>query len=120
MINLRGKEYLLSRIADYSVGYQVNDVIFNHLIVVEAKRRCIADAYGQLLSYMGLLCLSVLNIIRLLTMLGMVYSASKQDSKKNTLVYGVATDWFEYKFWRIDNDGNVSRNPSSLFENVVN
>ncbi len=56
LVTFRGKQFLLSGIADYSLGYKANDTITNNLIVVEAKKRWgMEAAYGQLLSYMGLL-----------------------------------------------------------------
>jgi outer membrane usher protein FimD/PapC len=52
-------------------------------------------------------------------MLGMVHTSRKNNEKQNSIVYGVATDGFNYHFWRIDNDSNVSWNPSLLLEKVV-
>lgn len=38
----------------------------------------------------------------------MIHSARKSDEKDNSVVFGVATDGFEYGFWRIDNASRVS------------
>ena len=50
----RGRKYMLTSIADYSLGYDEAGTMLENLIVVEAKQTCqIPVAYGQLLSYMG-------------------------------------------------------------------
>lgn len=38
----------------------------------------------------------------------MIHSSRRKCGKENTIVYGVATDGFEYRFWRIDNESVVS------------
>jgi hypothetical protein len=51
------KKYTLNGFADYTLGYSNERVLSGNLIVVEAKRRYhMGEAYGQLLSYMGLHC----------------------------------------------------------------
>ena len=53
-ISFQGKDYMLSGIADYSLGYNAGTGSGN-LVVVEAKGRFhLPLAYGQLLAYMGL------------------------------------------------------------------
>ncbi len=121
LVTFRGKQYLLSGIPNYSLGYKTEDTtISNNLVIVEAKRRwAMESAYGQLLSYMGLLFSSNSNTVTLIVGLGMIHRSRKQN-KRNAIVYGVATDGFSYHFWRIDNDSNVSLNPSLSLENVAN
>ena len=54
-ISFKGKDYILSGIADYSLGYNDAGTGSGNLVVVEAKRRYyLPRAYGQLLAYMGL------------------------------------------------------------------
>lgn len=54
-ISFQGKDYVLSGIADYSLGYNNAGTGSGNLVVVEAKRRYYLPlAYGQLLAYMGL------------------------------------------------------------------
>lgn len=54
-ISFKGKDYILSGIADYSLGYNDAGTGSGNLVVVEAKRRYhLNRAYGQLLAYMGL------------------------------------------------------------------
>jgi hypothetical protein len=38
----------------------------------------------------------------------MIHNSRKKCGKENTIVYGAATDGFEYRFWRIDNKSVVS------------
>lgn len=38
----------------------------------------------------------------------MIHSSRRKCGKENAVVYGVATDGFEYRFWRIDNQSVVS------------
>ncbi len=38
----------------------------------------------------------------------MVHRARKKESKSNAIVFGVATDGFDYRFWRIDNKSKVN------------
>ncbi len=111
LVTFRGKRFLLSGITDCSLGYKAEDTISNNLIVVETKKRwAMKTLYGQLLSYMGVLCSSNSNPKRLIIMLGMVHTSRKNNEKQNSIVYEVATDGFSYHFWRIDNDSNVSWN----------
>jgi hypothetical protein len=52
-----GKSYLLSGLADYSLGYQRQGADAGHLVIVEAKRRGqLHSAQPQLLAYMGQFC----------------------------------------------------------------
>jgi hypothetical protein len=52
----KGQRVLLTGIIDYALGYNVEGTMTHNFIVVKAKRRyCLNMAYGQLLSYMGLL-----------------------------------------------------------------
>ena len=37
----------------------------------------------------------------------MIHAARKTEGKDNSIIYGVATDGFEYRFWRIENNSNV-------------
>lgn len=37
----------------------------------------------------------------------MIHKARNTDGKDNSIIYGVATDGFEYRFWRIENNSNV-------------
>lgn len=54
-ISFKGKDYILSGIADYSLGYNDAGTGSRNLVVVETKRLYyLPRAYGQLLAYMGL------------------------------------------------------------------
>lgn len=54
-ISFKGKDYILSGIADYSLGYNDAGTGSGNFVVVEAKRPYhLNRAYGQLLAYMGL------------------------------------------------------------------
>ena len=54
-ISFNGTDYVLSGIADYSLGYNNDGTGSGNLVVVEAKRRYyLHAAYRQLLAYMGL------------------------------------------------------------------
>lgn len=54
-ISFKGTDYVLSGIADHSLGYNNDGTGSGNLVVVEAKRRYhLHAAYGQLLAYMGL------------------------------------------------------------------
>ena len=54
-ISFKGTDYVLSGIADYSLGYKNDGTGSGNLVVVEAERRYhLHVAYGQLLTYMGL------------------------------------------------------------------
>lgn len=37
----------------------------------------------------------------------MIHAAQKTEGKDNSIIYGVATDGFEYRFWRIENNSHV-------------
>lgn len=37
----------------------------------------------------------------------MTHRARKNEKKENAIVYGVATDGFQYHFWLIDNQSTV-------------
>ena len=55
-VNYQGQSFMLSGLADYSLGYQQRGSGSGNLVVVEAKKRYkLGKAYGQLLAYMGLL-----------------------------------------------------------------
>ena len=41
-------------------------------------------------------------------MAAIVHSARKREAKDNAVVFGIATDGFEYRFWRIDNASRVN------------
>lgn len=54
-ISFKGKDYVLSDVADYSYGYKKADTRSGYLVAVEAKRHYhLSLAYGLLLAYMGL------------------------------------------------------------------
>lgn len=38
----------------------------------------------------------------------MIHQARKSEQKNSAVIFGVATDGFEYRFWRIDHQSNVS------------
>lgn len=38
----------------------------------------------------------------------MIHKTRKREGKDNSIIYGVATDNFDYRFWRIDNNSDVS------------
>lgn len=38
----------------------------------------------------------------------MIHKARKAESKNGAVIFGVATDGFEYRFWRVDRQSNVS------------
>lgn len=38
----------------------------------------------------------------------MIHQARKNEKKDSAILFGVATDGFQYHFWRIDNESNVS------------
>ena len=92
------KWFTISGYADYVVGYKTSSSVVGTLIVVEAKRRYkTAEAYPQLLCYMA-----------------MINRVRKQEGKDSSVVYGVATDGFDYKFWRLDSSSVVTN--SALYE----
>lgn len=94
-VTFKGKPHVLSGLADYSLGYRNDDTGSGNLIVVEAKRKDdMRKVYGQLLCYMG-----------------MIHQARKAESKNSAVIFGVATDGFEYRFWRVDHQSNVSSSP---------
>lgn len=65
-VMFKGKSCMLAGIADYSLGY-MDGTMSGNLVVVGAKRRYqMGDAYGQLISYMGLLCYSALDIVKII------------------------------------------------------
>lgn len=37
----------------------------------------------------------------------MIHKTRKREGKDNSIIYGVATDNFDYRFWRIDNNSDV-------------
>lgn len=54
-ISFKGTNYVLSGIADYSLGYNNEGTGSGNLVVVEAKQLFnLQSAYAQLLAYMGL------------------------------------------------------------------
>lgn len=78
------EQRMLHGFADYSLGYNYSGTKSGNFIVAEAKRkRQMSQAYGQLLSYMA-----------------MIHHARKTEEKDNAIIFGVATDGFEYSFWR--------------------
>lgn len=64
-VTYKRKTCLLTGIVDYLLGYNADGTMSGNLIVVEAKRKYrLGDAYGQLLSYMGMLCYSSQKILK--------------------------------------------------------
>ena len=62
-----GKQYILSGLADYTLGHEQRGSGADNLIVVEAKRRYdIGNSYGQLLAYMGTWCIPASPFARLI------------------------------------------------------
>lgn len=50
----KGRQHLLTGVADYSLGYGNTHTMSGNLVIVETKRiERMNSAYGQLLSYMG-------------------------------------------------------------------
>ena len=41
--------------------------------------------------------------------MGIVHTNRKDEGKENCTVYGATSDWFTFRFCRIDNNGNLSQ-----------
>lgn len=111
-IKHKGKLFTLSGFADYTLGYPHDGKLSGNLVVVEAKRKHrIGEAYGQLLAYMGRYVILIGDEILMtnkLIIVGMLHRARKAAHKLHSIIYGLMTDGREYRYWRIDDDSNVS------------
>lgn len=90
-----GEIRLLSGYADYTVWYepQRKSNLSTNLIVIEAKKINFTDTcLGQLTAYMGI-----------------AHAYKKDEQEQNSVIYGVASDGFSFRFCRIDNEGNWSQ-----------
>ena len=91
MVQYKGQARKLAGKADCTLGYRNQQTNAGNLVVVEAKQRYhVGQPYEQLLSYMGKLRL-----------LCFIYEFRKREQKEHQIVYGVATDGWEYRSWRI-------------------
>ncbi|OBT88388.1 hypothetical protein VE02_02298 [Pseudogymnoascus sp. 03VT05] len=91
----KGEEIILSGFADYSLYYesQSKEEFATNLVIVEAKKLGFADgALPQLISYLGI-----------------VSAARREQRKRNAVVYGIASDGIVFRFCRVDNDGKFSQ-----------
>ena len=90
----QGEMRLLSGYADYTVWYepQKKSSLATNLIIIEAKKINFTDTcLGQLTAYMGI-----------------VHAKRKDEQKRNSAIYGAASDGLTFRFCRIDNEGNWS------------
>jgi hypothetical protein len=79
------------------------------------------EAYGQLLFYMGLHYYLNIKFTRLTTHSCRHGPSSKKVGEKdNLIIFGVATDGFEYRFWRTDHQSNMSENLSFFLGMFLN
>jgi hypothetical protein len=102
VVRLDGKDVTINGIADYAIFYDdpANDKYAIGLIAMEAKRRnCAGSALPQLIAYMGI-----------------VHSARKESGKENCVVWGFASDGFDYIFCRIDNESFFSQTKVIAFD----
>jgi hypothetical protein len=93
VVEYQNEKRLLQGNADYSLWHDGNGAMGTNLVLVEAKRRgLLSAADGQLIAYMGI-----------------VHRTRESSKKQNMVVYGISTDGNEFKFWRLDNSGQLTR-----------
>ncbi|EGE06898.1 hypothetical protein TEQG_05951 [Trichophyton equinum CBS 127.97] len=92
-VEVQGRRKMLVGKADYTLWYNAQETMGTNLIVLEAKRKHYAGtAVPQLIAYMGI-----------------VHRQRKLAGKTNAVVYGIASDSSEFRFWRIDNDSELRK-----------
>ena len=81
---------MLNGTADYTILYDTNSTskLATNLILVEAKKAGMVEScLGQLTAYMGI-----------------VHRTRQNEEKRNSVVYGAASDGNSFRFLRIDNE----------------
>jgi hypothetical protein len=92
LVTHQGETKLLTGFADYRVWYDSvqKKLLATNLVIIEAKRRHQTDAaLSQLAAYMGI-----------------VHATRREESKQNCVVYGASSDGNDFRFCRIDNNGD--------------
>ncbi|KKZ68314.1 hypothetical protein EMCG_05989 [[Emmonsia] crescens] len=94
-VEVHGQTKLLVGKADYALWYNTEEDMGTNLLVVEAKKKFFAySAIPQLIAYMGI-----------------VHQQRKLAGRRNAVVYGIASDSYEFRFLRLDNNSKLSKSP---------
>lgn len=89
---LSSERVTISATPDYDIGY--DDENASRFFIVEAKKgKNFSDA----------------DICKLLVLLGIVHSHQKESNKAPSAVYGALANALTWQFYRISDDGKVSR-----------
>ncbi|KFZ17437.1 hypothetical protein V501_01711 [Pseudogymnoascus sp. VKM F-4519 (FW-2642)] len=94
-IVFKGEDRILTGFADYSLFYESKskDTLGTNLVIMEAKKTGFSDgALPQLVSYLGI-----------------VPTARREQGKSNAVVYGIASNGVVFRFCRVNNDGQFSQ-----------
>ncbi|KLJ13227.1 hypothetical protein EMPG_11839 [Blastomyces silverae] len=92
-VSVREKQKILVGKADYTLWYDVTETMGANLVVVEAKMQFSAgSAVPQLIAYMGI-----------------VHRTRKLNGKRNAVVYGIASDGMEFRFYCINNNSELKQ-----------
>jgi hypothetical protein len=94
-VSLEGEDITIQGIADYAIYYENprKDKYATGLVAMEAKKGSQAGlAMGQLIAYMG-----------------MIHWERKERGREICVVWGFASDGYEYIFCRVDRQGLFSR-----------
>ena len=103
----------LSARPDYGVWYGVHEAICLNVLIVEAKTD-IDSGVAQALGYMGEYpTISIMLYIRKLTRLkGCIHRERTRFPKRDSTVYGMASNGSAFWFLKISNDSKVSSSNS--------
>ncbi|KAL2851633.1 hypothetical protein BJY01DRAFT_244966 [Aspergillus pseudoustus] len=90
-VTYKNKTTLVRGRMDYALWYGNRDEAETNMVVVEAKRK---GSYGE-------------GLHQALAYIGIIRSARKEAGRKNTTIWGIATDSWSWTFIRVDPHGQV-------------